>query len=49
MSWFKKFEKKVNEEMDEFTCDKCGKTLKDHTDNIDKHICSKCYSKIFDE
>lgn len=49
MGLFKKIEDKVNEELDEITCDKCGKTLKDHTNSKDKHLCSECYSKIFDK
>jgi protein-arginine kinase activator protein McsA len=49
MGLFKKFEDKVNEEIDEITCDKCGKTLKNHKNNKDKHLCSECYSKIFDK
>ena len=49
MGFFKRFGKKINEEIDEITCDKCGKTLKDYKNNKDKHLCSECYSKILNK
>ena len=49
MGLFKMFKKKVNEEIAEITCDKCGKTLKDYKNSKDRHICNECYSKILDK
>jgi len=49
MGLFKKVEGKINEEIDEITCDKCGATLKNYTNSKDKHLCNECYSKIFNK
>jgi len=49
MGLFKKVEEKISGEIDEITCDKCGKTLKNYKNSKDKHLCDECYSKIFDE
>ena len=49
MGLFKKVEDKINEEIDEITCDKCGATLKNYTNSKDKHLSNECYSKIFNK
>ena len=49
MGLFKMFRKKVNEEIDEITCEKCGKTLKDYKNSKDRHLCNECYSKILNK
>ena len=49
MGIFKKIEEKINEEIDEITCDKCGKTLKNYTNSKDRHLCNGYYSKIFNK
>ena len=49
MRIFKKVGKKINEEIDELTCDKCGKTLKNYKTSKDKHLCEECYSNIFEK
>lgn len=49
MGVFKKIEEKINEEIDEITCDKCGKTLKNYINSKDKHLCNDCYSKILNK
>ena len=49
MGLFKKFEDKINEEIDEITCDKCGKTLKSYKNSKDRNLCDECYSKLLNE
>jgi len=49
MGFFKIFGKKVNEEIDEITCDKCGNTLKDYKNCKDRQLCNECYLKIFNK
>jgi len=49
MGFFKMFGKKVNEEIDEITDDKCCTTLKDCKNRKDRHLSNDCYSKIFNK
>ncbi len=49
MGLFKRFRKKVNEEIDEITCKKCGNTLKDYKNSKDRDLCDECYSKMFNK
>ncbi len=49
MGLFDRFKKKVEEEIDELSCDKCGSTLKDYKNSKNKKICDECYSKIFNK
>jgi len=49
MGFFKMFGKKVSEEIDEISCDKCGSTLNDYKNSKDRHLCSECYSKILNK
>ena len=46
MTIFGKFKKKVEEDIEEMTCDICGNTLKDYKINKNKKVCQECYEKI---
>ena len=49
MGIFKKVEEKINEEIDEITCDKCGNTLENYKKSKDKKLCEECYKKILEK
>ena len=49
MGIFKKVEDKIHEEIDEISCDKCGKTLENYKKYKNKHLCSECYLKILEK
>ncbi len=49
MSIFGRFKKKVEEDIDELTCDVCGNTLKDYKKNKNNKVCQECYEKINQE
>jgi protein-arginine kinase activator protein McsA len=49
MGLFDRFKKKAEKEIDEISCDKCGKTLKAYKNSKDKHLCDECYLKILNK
>jgi len=46
MGLFDRFKKKVEEELEESTCDFCGHTLKSYKNSKHKKLCEECFSKI---
>ena len=46
MKLFDRFKSKVEEEIEEITCDVCGSTLKDYKNSKHKKLCKECFSKI---
>ena len=49
MKLFDRFKSKVNEEIEEITCDVCGSTLKSYKNSKNKKVCEECFSKINEE
>ena len=49
MKIFNRFKSKVEEEIEEITCDVCGNTLKDYKNSKNKKVCEECFSKINQE
>jgi len=49
MKLFDRFKSKVEEEIEEITCDICRHTLKDYKNSKNKKVCEECYSKINEE